>query len=239
MPDVAAAEKTGGEAPTFKIVDPAALAFPKEPRTDLSVNVGGGKGVVIAPHWVITASHCISSKRKGIVPVQYVDANGKKCTVMSDKVLRAKSVDIALVRLVKAAEGRTPILLLKDGFPLTKNQSYRLKKVAGNASWDDIPARVSTKSKGTRLYVSKEHRKGKAGTSGSPWVIHSPLVGDVLVGVTHGSGRVPQVGTICNWIQKTVSELSEDTLVWATPKQALSAVIDQDQKPNGATDTRD
>ena len=213
--------KTPSQQIHFKIADPENLEFPKEPRSDLSVNIGGGKGVVISPHWVMTASHCISSKRKGVVPVKYVDQSGKSHTILSDKVIRSGTVDIALVRLTKPAKNRQGLLLLKDGFPVS-DKTYKLKKVAGNAVWKNIPARVSKKSKGERFYVSPNNRKGKAGTSGSPWVIHSPLVGDVLVGVTHGTGRVPQVGKVCKWIQKTVSELSDDTLTWATPKQALA-----------------
>ena len=53
-------------------------------------------------------------------------------------------------------------------------------------------------------------------------MIHSPLVGDVLVGVTHGTGRVPQVGKACEWIERTVASLSDDRILWATPEQALA-----------------
>lgn len=220
----AQAEKNTNSDLRFRIADPAALEFPKKPRSDLSVHIGGGKGVIIAPHWVMTASHCISTRRQGVVPVRYVDDKGKKRTVMSDKVIKAGVVDISLVRLVKPAHGREPILLLKDGLPVMKKNAdpYFLKKVSGNNVWTDIPARVSRRSRGERFYVSKPHRRGKAGSSGSPWVIHSPMVGDVLVGVTHGTGRIPQVGKISHWILKTVSELSDDTLTWATREQALA-----------------
>jgi hypothetical protein len=213
------------QEPAFRIVNPEENPFPKTPRRDLSVNIGGGKGVVIAPHWVLTAAHCISSKRGDSVTMNYVDEAGKKVTLTSDKVVRHGSTDLALVRFKAPANGRSPLLLLKDGFPVSgKDQPpYRLTKIAGNGVWEIIPARVSPKSNGDRFYVTKDHRQGKSGTSGSPWIMRSPLVGDVLVGITHGTGRVPQVGKACEWIEKTVSSMSDDRILWATPAQALAS----------------
>jgi len=207
----------------FRMVDPERNPFPKTPRRDLSVNIGGGKGVVISPHWVLTAAHCISSRRGDSVNMNYVDDSGKKVTLASDKVIRHGSTDLALVRLKSPANGRSPLLLLKDGFPVSRKGQppYRLAKIAGNGVWEDIPARVSPKSDGMRFYVSEDEREGKAGTSGSPWVMRSPLVGDVLVGITHGTGRIPQVGKVCGWIEETVNSMSADRILWATPGQAL------------------
>lgn len=233
--DAKIGSKTPSE-PAFRIVNPKENPFPKEPRRNLSVNIGGGKGVVIAPHWVLTAAHCISSKRGDTVKMNYMDESGTKVTLTSDKVVRHGSTDFALVRLSEAANGRSPLLLLKDGFPVSKKGQapYRLKKVAGNGVWEEIPARVSQKSHGTRFYISEDERHGKAGTSGSPWVIHSPLVGDVLVGVTHGTGRVPQVGKVCGWIESTVTTHSADRVLWATPEQTL-AILPANQNGNPHT----
>ncbi|MBN8456933.1 MAG: trypsin-like serine protease [Verrucomicrobia bacterium] len=219
----------------FRIVDPEKNPFSKDPRRDLSVNIGGGKGVVIAPHWVLTASHCISSKRGDTVGMTYVNEDGKRVTITSDKVIRHGATDFALVRFKAAIEGRKPLLLLKDGFPVSRKGQppYQLAKVAGNGVWEEIPARVSQKSGGERFYITKERREGKAGTSGGPWVIHSPLVGDVLVGVTHGTGRVPQVGRVCQWIEQTVNSLGEDRIIWATPAQAMAKQTQPDKPEHG------
>ena len=67
----------------------------------------------------------------------------------------------------------------------------------------------------------KEDRRGKAGSSGGPWLIHSDEVGDVLVGITHGGGFAPQVAYAAKWIQESVSKHSKDRLIWATKKQTL------------------
>lgn len=219
----------------FRIVDPEKNPFSKGPRRDLSVNIGGGKGVVIAPHWVLTAAHCISSKRGDTVGMTYLIEDGKKVTITSDKVIRHGATDFALVRFKAVIEGRKPLLLLKDGFPVSKKGQppYQLTKVAGNGVWEDIPARVSPKSEGERFYITKEQREGKAGTSGGPWVVRSPLVGDVLVGVTHGTGRVPQVGRVCKWIEQTVNSLGEDRIIWATPAQALAGKTQPDKPEDG------
>lgn len=49
--------------------------------------------------------------------------------------------------------------------------------------------------------------------------MHSEQFGDVLVGITHGSGRVPQVGKVWKWIQQTLAEKSTDSILWVTPQQ--------------------
>lgn len=207
----------------FHMADPSKLPFPKEPRSDISVNIGGGKGVLIAPHWVLTASHCISSSKDGVTRMTYTNAKGNNVSIMTDKVIRCETQDLALARLSRAAEGRSPLLLVKDGFPVSSkhSQPFLLKKVAGNGVWSEIPARVSQKSKGERFYISSDERHGKAGTSGSPWVIHSPEFGDVLVGITHGSGRVPQVGRVSDWIERTVSSMSGDHVIWVSPNKLV------------------
>ena len=66
-----------------------------------------------------------------------------------------------------------------------------------------------------------EDRRGKAGSSGGPWLIHSEKVGDVLIGITHGGGYAPQVAYAANWIQESVRKHSNDQLLWATKNQTL------------------
>jgi hypothetical protein len=64
-------------------------------------------------------------------------------------------------------------------------------------------------------------RDAQPGSSGSPWVIHSTQVGDVLVGITHGGGRAPQVAFVARWLQQSVATHSSDQLVWASKVQTL------------------
>ncbi len=186
-------------------------------RKDLSLNTGGGKGVLIAPGWAMTASHCITSRAQkgGKVGIIFPGPKGKIIKVKVAKVFRAGHKDIALLKLARAVkpEERVPVLLLRDAV-LGK---INMKKVAGNAVWRDIPAR----GKKDNLNVpNKKDRKGKAGTSGAPWLLHSKTVGDVLIGITHGGGRAPQVAFVSRWIQETVDKNGGGKLVWATSDQA-------------------
>ena len=50
--------------------------------------------------------------------------------------------------------------------------------------------------------------------------MHSKTVADVLIGVTHGSGRAPSVAWVSRWIQETVNKNGGAKLVWATANQA-------------------
>jgi hypothetical protein len=139
----------------FHMADPSKLPFPKAPRSDISVNIGGGKGVLIAPHWVLTASHCISSSKDGVTRMTYTNAKGNNVSIMTDKVIRCETQDLALARLSRAAEGRSPLLLVKDGFPVSSkhSQPFLLKKVAGNGVWSEIPA-ASPKNPRARDFTS-------------------------------------------------------------------------------------
>lgn len=125
------------------------------------------------------------------------------------------------VRFEMVATGQSPFPT-NDRKNLSVNcgggKGVLIKKVSGNMAWRGIPA----VGKGDHLAVpNKKNRKGKAGSSGSPWVIHSPQVGDVLVGITHGGGRAPQVAYAARWIQQSVTRHSSDRLVWATKPQTL------------------
>ena len=223
---------SGPEPTPFKIVDPNLLEHPLQPRRDLSVTLGGGRGVIIAPHWVMTASHCISPKKEHAIKVIYRDQNGIKRKIKGNLVIRHPTVDIALVRLVRPAPGRDPILILKEPLPPRPiAQSYRLTKLSGDSVWTNIPARVRTKYAGKHLKIAEQDRRGYAGSSGSPWIMHSSRVGDILVGITHGSGIVPQTGTIASWIQSSVSSKSDDTPTWATLDQALDRNHDSPATP--------
>ena len=191
--------------------------YPLDDRKDLSLNTGGGKGVLIAPGWAMTASHCITSRKQkaGQVKASFPGVNGNGVNIKVVKVLRHKSKDVALLKLARAVkpEECMPVLLLREKV-LGK---IKMKKCAGNAAWRNIPA---VGKKDNFAVPNKKERKGKAGTSGSPWLMHSKTVGDVLIVVTHGSGRAPSTAWMSRWILETVNANGGGKLVWATAGQA-------------------
>merc|ERR550525_293145 len=107
--------------------------YPTGDRARLSVSAGGGKGVLISPRWVLTASHCITaSKAKSGSLIQFGGDNGRTVKVGVDKVLRHPTKDLALLRLkrlVKKAE-REPVLLLRQSL-VKKDGQVKIKKVLG------------------------------------------------------------------------------------------------------------
>ena len=212
------------EGEPFQIVDEGALPYPRQNRTSYALSIGGGKGALVSPSWVLSASHCVTSRDQAArnVKVKYRDNQGKNRSSKGVDVFRHPWKDLVLVRLEEPinASFRTPVILLRDPFK-PAHGTIRIKKVsAPKTTYWNIPARVSSRNK-DRFYVSPSMRQGPAGTSGSPWLINTLAVGDVAVGVTHGSGRAPQIGSYSRWINETVNANSDEMLWWATLEQVL------------------
>lgn len=226
VPGLSAADKKqiaadSASSPKFDIVTTGQSPFPMNDRRNLSVYCGGGKGVLISSHWVLTASHCITSNKakSGDVQVRFTTAQRKPARIGVDLVIRHKTKDLALLRLKRpVSKLERPALLLLRQTLVKADGKLKIKKVAGSEVWREIPAVGA----GDHLRIPrKEDRRGKAGSSGGPWIIHSAAVGDVLVGITHGGGYAPQVAWAAEWIQETVTHRSSDRLYWATKTQAL------------------
>ncbi len=193
-----------------------------ESRDNYGAGIRKCRAALIAPSWILTARHCIGSKKvnniekHGWVRLHYYDESGVKQIVRynSKAVFRHPGKDIGLMQLTEAVKEDLiePVLLLST--PILKKHGYfNMKKVSANI-FKDIPVRAGRRS---NAFVSKPDRGGKAGSSGAPWVFESETVGDVLFAVTHGSGRAPQVAYVKNWINDTVeANDSSVQLNWVT-----------------------
>ncbi len=193
-----------------------------ESRSNYKAGIRKCRAALIAPSWVLTARHCLGSKKEnnlekhGWVNLSYIDEGGEWHPVKyrAKAIFRHPHKDIGLMQLSEPVTEPEiePALLLST--PIKKGHGkFSMKKVSGNV-FLDIPVRAGRKN---NAFVSKPDREGKAGSSGSPWVFESETVGDVIFAVTHGSGRAPQVAYVKSWIDGTVKENEPNAeLYWVT-----------------------
>lgn len=207
----------------YMLVTDETTPYSVESRKDYSLKLRGCVATLIHKNWAMTAAHCIPRRKvrhPNKIKVGYLNESGKYSYVRAKKVFKKKKADIALIQLKSSIERVEPVLMLDDRLK-PQDKMIRIKKVSRKKSWSNIPAKASKKKK-MNLFVAKRFRKGKAGTSGSPWVYHS-TAGDVVVAVTHGGGRGKQVGFVSNWIKKTVASASKgDTLYFIHKKDMLN-----------------
>ncbi|MEA1879377.1 MAG: trypsin-like serine protease [Campylobacterota bacterium] len=182
---------------------------------DYSVSLlnGGGidfcKGAVVAPSWVMTAKHCATTGLK------YVTDKKRKHKVKVHKKFRIEGADFALLKVKKGSFAEDKALpLLSD----TLKRAYGnidFKKITHNSRRGTPAIYINLVLKGTSkklLYAIK--RAGKAGSSGSPWVVNTQ-VGDVAVAVTHGGGRGVQTSYAKKWVDKVLlNNTPEESIKW-------------------------
>jgi len=193
-----------------------------ESRSNYKAGIKKCRAALIAPSWVLTAKHCLGSKKEnniekhGWVNLSYIDEGEEWHPVkyQAKAIFRHPYKDIGLMQLSEpVTESQIePALLLST--PIKKGHGqFIMKKVSANVFYD-IPVRAGRKN---NAYISKPNREGKAGSSGSPWAFESETVGDVIFAVTHGSGRGAQVAYVKGWIDGTVKENEPSAeLYWVT-----------------------
>lgn len=206
----------------FEFVTFETTPYETATRKDYSLFKRSCGAVLISKNWAMTAKHCIKYKYSANpwkVKIGVIKEDGKYNYKRATNVIRHKSLDLALIKLDEPITNVEPVLLLSD-IITKKDKHLKMKKIYRQHAWNNIPVRAGKRK---NLYVSKPHRKGKAGTSGSPWVINS-IAGDVLIGITHGSGRSPQIANATEWIKDTVNEYSTgESLYFITKKEMLRA----------------
>lgn len=168
------------------------------------------KGVIIAPSWVLTAKHCATQR------LNFVTAGKKSQKKRVEQKIHFKDADIALLRVEEASfnEERSA-QILANALPTSHQFTY--KKVIHNAQkgiskiYDDLILKVKNKKRLKSLTP-----KGKAGSSGAPWVVNTDN-GDVVVGITHGGGRAPQVAQAKKWVNVQVKKWTpNENVKWVT-----------------------
>jgi len=174
------------------------------------------KGAIIAPSWILTAKHC------AVTNLNYVTDGKRKEKVKIDKKIRFKRSDIALLKLVKPLFENKNIVMLSAKPLLKEFGKLDYKKVTHNASRGTprVYGNLSLRANNQKTLKSLTP-VGKAGSSGSPWVVTTD-VGDVVVGVTHGGGRAPQVSFAKSWMDATLKAYTPDEHIkWLTDREMI------------------
>ena len=174
------------------------------------------KGVIIAPSWILTAKHCVSTK------LSHITNGERKDKLKIDKKIRFQRADMALLKLKK------PVFLAKNivtlsAQPLLKEYGIiDYKKVTHNASkgMPRVYTELKLKVKSQRGLKSLTPA-GISGSSGSPWVVNTDI-GDVVIGITHGGGRAPQVSLAKKWIDTVLKKNTPDeTVKWLNNRDVI------------------
>ena len=168
------------------------------------------KGVIIAPSWVLTAKHCATQR------LNFVTAGKKNQKKRVEQKIRFRGADIALLRVKKASftEDQSAQVL---AIPLPTSHQFTYKKVIHktNKSMPKIYDELTLKVKNKKRLKSFTPR-GKAGSSGAPWVVNTDK-GDVVVGITHGGGRAPQIAQAKKWIDAQIKKWTpNENVKWMT-----------------------
>jgi len=175
---------------------------------DYSISILNGrsdicKGVVIAPSWVLTAGHCAT---QGITHVTSSTSKVRSKKRIDKKFKFRKGADLALLKIYNAPFKSEEAITLLAKPILPEYGILDNIKVIHNAKkgiavvYDNLRLKARTKKQLKSLTP-----KGKAGSSGAPWVVKTDY-GHVAVGITHGGGVAPQIAQARKWIDKLVKK---------------------------------